>query len=139
VNVTGTMLTLRAFAPRLTTGSAVTTIASVVALAGFPKRDAYTASKGAIVALSRAWAADLIGHGIRVNCVCPGVTSTPMATTVTDVEHPDLPLGRPATPAEVAEVIVAISEPAASYLSGAIVPVDGGLTAAARTARITRR
>jgi NAD(P)-dependent dehydrogenase (short-subunit alcohol dehydrogenase family) len=110
-----------------------------VALVSFPRRDAYTASKGAIVALTRAWAADLIGRGIRVNCICPGVTATPMAGPVIDAENLDLPFGRPATPQELAELVVAASSPAAAYLNGAIIPVDGGLTAAARTARITPR
>ncbi|WP_343901529.1 SDR family oxidoreductase, partial [Nocardioides aquaticus] len=56
VNVTGTMLTLRAFAPLMGEGGSVVTIASMAAVSGIPKRDAYTASKGAVLALSRAWA-----------------------------------------------------------------------------------
>jgi 3-oxoacyl-[acyl-carrier protein] reductase len=139
VNVTGTMLTLRTFVPRMEMGGAVTTVASIAALVGIPKRDAYTASKGAVLALSRAWAADLIGLGIRVNCVCPGVTDTPMAERVTQHEDLALPLGRAASPDEVAAVIEMLSTPDAGYVNGAVIPVDGGFSTAASSARLTPR
>ena len=64
--------------PFLNRGSGIVTFGSIAALTGMPRRDAYTASKGAIVALTRAWATDLIRLGIRVNCVAPGVVATPM-------------------------------------------------------------
>ena len=130
VNVTGTMLTLRTFAPHLRAGGSVVTIGSIAALTGIPKRDAYTASKGAVVALTRAWAADLIRLGIRVNCVAPGQVATPMTAHVTGLDHSRLPLGREADPLEVARVIAALCDPGLGYLNGAIIPVDGGLTAA---------
>jgi len=130
VNVTGTMLTMRAFAPLLAEGSSVVTIASMAALTGIPKRDAYTASKGAIIALTRAWAADLIRLGIRVNCVAPGVVETPMTASVRGDDEPALPLGRAASAAEVAAVIVALTGEGMGYVSGAIIPIDGGITAA---------
>jgi NAD(P)-dependent dehydrogenase (short-subunit alcohol dehydrogenase family) len=136
VNVTGTMLTLRAFAPLLASGAGVVTVGSLAALAGIPRRDAYTASKGAVVALTRAWAADLIRQGVRVNCVAPGVVATPM-TERTAGEDLDLPLGRAATPDEIAEVIVGAAT--AGYLNGAVIPIDGGVTAAARWSPIAPR
>lgn len=139
INVKGTMLTLRAFAPLLGKGSSVTTFASMAALVGIPRRDAYTASKGAIVALTRAWAADLIRSGIRVNAVAPGVVSTPMTADTTDEVSHDLPLGRAATPNEVASVVVNLADPASSYLNGAIIPVDGGATSASRLVRLDPR
>jgi 3-oxoacyl-[acyl-carrier protein] reductase len=141
VNVTGAMLTLRTFEPLLGSGSSVVTLGSVAALAGMPRRDAYTASKGAIVALTRAWAADLIRRGIRVNCVCPGPTATPMTAAALgpDAAAVSLPLGRPADPDEVAAVIAALVDPQASYLNGAVIPVDGGLTAALGTVDLTPR
>jgi NAD(P)-dependent dehydrogenase (short-subunit alcohol dehydrogenase family) len=139
VNVTGTMLALRTFAPRMGPGAAITTIASVAALRGIPRRDAYTASKGAVLALSRAWAADLIGLGIRVNCVCPGVTQTPMAERVVQHEDLDLPLGRAASPDEVAAVIGLLCSAEAAYLNGAVIPVDAGFSAAAPSVRLTPR
>ncbi len=130
VNVTGTMLTMRAFAPLLAEGSSVVTIASMAALTGIPKRDAYTASKGAVIALTRAWAADLIRLGIRVNCVAPGVVETPMTASVRGEDEPALPLGRAASAAEVAAVITALTGEGMGYVSGAIIPIDGGITAA---------
>lgn len=136
VNVTGTMLTLRSFAPLLASGAGVVTVGSLAALAGIPRRDAYTASKGAVVALSRAWAADLVRRGIRVNCVAPGVVDTPM-TERTAGDDLDLPLGRPATPDEIAEVIVGAAT--SGYLNGAVIPIDGGVTAAARWSPIAPR
>lgn len=139
VNVTGAMLSLRAVAPRFRPGSAVVTMASLAALTGIPRRDAYTASKGAIVALTRAWAADLIRLGVRVNCVAPAQVATPMTQHVTGIDTARLPLGREATPAEIVEVILALLNPAASYLNGAIIPVDGGLTAASSLVSISLR
>lgn len=139
VNVTGAMLSLRAVAPRFRPGSAVVTMASLAAITGIPKRDAYTASKGAIVALTRAWAADLIRLGVRVNCVAPAQVATPMTQHVTGLDAARLPLGREASAAEIVEVILALINPAASYLNGAIIPVDGGLTAASSLVSISLR
>lgn len=129
VNVTGTMLSLRAFAPLMRAGGSVVTIASMAALSGIPRRDAYTASKGAVLALSRAWAADLIRLGIRVNTLAPGIVETPMTSHIDGEYAASLPLGRPATADEVAAVIASLAGPDSSYLNGVVVPVDGGLTA----------
>lgn len=129
VNVTGTMLTLRAFAPLMGAGGSVITIASMAAISGIPKRDAYTASKGAVLALSRAWAADLIRLGIRVNTLAPGIVETPMTDHIEGAYASSLPLGRPAAAEEVASVIASLAGPDTSYLNGVVIPVDGGLTA----------
>jgi NAD(P)-dependent dehydrogenase (short-subunit alcohol dehydrogenase family) len=139
VNVTGTMLTLRTLEKRLRAGSSFVTVGSVVALAAMPGRDAYTASKGAIVALTRAWAADLIRKGIRVNCVCPGPTSTPMTEAALRDGELQLPLGRAASAVEVASVIVGIVDLESSYLNGAVIPVDGGLSSTLGTVPLTPR
>lgn len=139
VNVTGTMLTMRVFAPRIHAGGAVVTVGSMAAIAGIPRRDAYTASKGAIVALTRAWAADLIRFGVRVNCIAPGQVATPMTESVSGLDVNLLPLGREAEPAEIVEVIVSLINPAAGYLNGAIIPIDGGLTAASALAPLSPR
>jgi 3alpha(or 20beta)-hydroxysteroid dehydrogenase len=130
------MLTLRAFAPALAPGAGVVTLGSLAALAGIPRRDPYTASKGAVVSLSRAWAADLVRRGVRVNCVAPGVVATPM-TERTSGDDLELPLGRAATPDEIADVIVGTTT--SGYLNGAVIPVDGGVTAAARWSPIAPR
>lgn len=139
VNVTGAMLSLRAVAPRLRAGSSVVTVASLAAISGIPKRDAYTASKGAIVALTRAWAADLIRFGTRVNCIAPAQVATPMTRHVRGLNAADLPLGREAEPPEIVEVILALLNPAAGYLNGAVIPIDGGLTAASALVPISLR
>jgi NAD(P)-dependent dehydrogenase (short-subunit alcohol dehydrogenase family) len=129
VNVTGTMLSLRAFAPLMGVGGSIVTIASMAAISGIPKRDAYTASKGAVLALSRAWAADLIRLGIRVNTLAPGIVETPMTEHINGEYETTLPLGRAASAREVAAVAVSLAGPELGYLNGVVVPVDGGLTA----------
>ena len=139
VNVTGTMLCMRAFAPHIRGGGAVVTVGSMAAIAGIPRRDAYTASKGAIVALTRAWAADLIRRGVRVNCIAPGQVATPMTQHVTGLDAATLPLGREARPEEIVEVIVSLVNPASGYLNGAIIPIDGGLTAASALVPLSPR
>lgn len=133
VNVTGTMLTVRAFAGRLSDGGAVVTVGSVAGISAMVGVDAYTASKGAVVALTRALAVDYSRRGIRVNCVCPGPTDTAMMQRVFADREPErrleLPQQRMATASEVAAVIAFLASPEASYVSGAIVPVDGAATA----------
>lgn len=133
INLTGTMLTVRTFHANLREGGAITTIGSTAALAGTPGADAYTATKGAITALTRAWASDLSRYRIRVNSVCPGATDTPMMGDV--LKHIDTdkflttPQHRFATPEEIAYVVAFTLQPQNSYMSGAIIPVDGGATA----------
>jgi NAD(P)-dependent dehydrogenase (short-subunit alcohol dehydrogenase family) len=82
-----------------------------------------------VLALSRAWAADLIRLGIRVNTLAPGIVETPMTEHIDGEYATALPLGRPATAREVAAVAVSLAGPDLSYLNGVVVPVDGGLTA----------
>jgi len=133
VNLTGVMLTVRAFRPKLQQDSAIVTLGSVAALRAMPWADAYTASKGALVALTRTWAVDYSRDGIRVNCVCPGPVDTDMMTGM--IEHHasaqqlQLPQQRMARPQEVASLIAFLCSPDASYLSGAIIPVDAAATA----------
>jgi len=116
-------------------GGAIVNIASINALVAMPGADAYTASKGGIVALTRVLARDWAPRGIRVNCICPGGVDTPMIAGVVEQLasenrelHP-IPLGRIAQPAEIARMTLALASEDASYVTGVILPVDGGATA----------
>jgi NAD(P)-dependent dehydrogenase (short-subunit alcohol dehydrogenase family) len=114
-------------------------IASVGGIVGFPGMAAYGAAKGGVVQLTRSMATDLAPHGIRVNAICPGVIDTPMPRryleNVPDKEgawrqmeamHLLKRLGRPQ---EVVSAALYLASDEASFMTGAVVPVDGGLTA----------
>jgi NAD(P)-dependent dehydrogenase (short-subunit alcohol dehydrogenase family) len=133
VNLTGVMLTVRAFRPNLRNDGSIVLLSSIAALRAMPLADAYTASKGALVALTRSWSVDYGRFGIRVNCVCPGPTETAMMSGVIEQFGSDqqlqLPQQRMARSEEVAAVIAFLVSPESSYLSGTIIPVDGGAAA----------
>ncbi|OZC63533.1 hypothetical protein CH306_26705 [Rhodococcus sp. 15-725-2-2b] len=133
VNLTGTMLTVRAFYPHIRDAGAIVTIGSTAGISAMPWADAYTATKGAVVALTRSWAVDYSRYGIRVNCICPGATETAMMDGILDEfdekNRLNTPQQRFASRDEIAAVIAFAVSPAATYLSGAIIPVDGGATA----------
>ncbi|MBT2268326.1 SDR family NAD(P)-dependent oxidoreductase [Rhodococcus erythropolis] len=136
VNLRGPIHGLRAAIPalRASKGSAVFT-ASVAGLRGDPGNWAYNATKGALVNLVRAFAIDYAGVGVRINALAPGLTRTGITANVTSdpavlsaIER-RIPLGRFAEPVEQAEAIWFLSSPAASYITGTTLVVDGGLDA----------
>jgi NAD(P)-dependent dehydrogenase (short-subunit alcohol dehydrogenase family) len=142
VNVGGVFFACQSFVPLIPRGGSVVVVASVQAYAAQHSVAAYVMGKGALLSLVRAMAVDHAAEGIRVNAVCPGSVDTPMlrasaaqfggGRSTDDVvaewgrSHP---LGRVATPGEVADVIHFLASPAATFVTGADIKVDGGLTA----------
>ena len=136
VNVLGTLNACQAFGALLRErGGAVVNVASQAALVSLPEQAAYTASKGAVAALTRSLAIDWAGHGVRVNAVAPGFTITPMTEaffeneTFTRAATRRIPLGRLLRADEIAGAIVFLASPLASAITGVVLPVDGGWTA----------
>lgn len=136
VNVLGTINACQALWPLLQAArGAVVCITSQAALVSLPAQAAYSSSKGAVAALTRSLAIDWAAAGVRVNGVAPGFTETPM--TAGFFADPQLaaavkrriPLGRILTPEEIAHAVVFLASPAASAITGAVLPVDGGWTA----------
>ena len=112
-------------------------IASDAGIGGNYGCPVYCASKGAVVSLSKALALDF-APDIRVNCICPGDVDTPLLTAQLEAAKggytkeemgEGYPLGRTATAEEVAHVICSVASPANSFMTGAVIPIDGGLTA----------
>jgi 3-oxoacyl-[acyl-carrier protein] reductase len=115
----------------------IVNIASTEALGATPRTAPYTASKHGVVGLTRSLAVELGRRGITANCVCPGPIRTAMTDAIPDDAKEQfarrrVPLGRYGDPEEVAHVILSLVLPASSYLNGAVIPVDGGMTASSR-------
>ncbi|MEU6224537.1 SDR family oxidoreductase [Streptomyces sp. NPDC047042] len=139
VNVLGIVRTTRAALPHLRAShrAAVVDLCSIAATAGLPHRALYSASKGAVLSLTLAMAADRIREDIRVNCVNPGTAETPWVTRLLDAaddseaERAALdarqPLGRLVTADEVPAAVVYLASPAAASITGIALAVDGGV------------
>jgi NAD(P)-dependent dehydrogenase (short-subunit alcohol dehydrogenase family) len=112
---------------------AIVNVSTMVASFGLPGLSAYGASKAALELLTKAWAAEYGPNGIRVNAVSPGPTRTPGTAAMGEEGIQQLaatlPLGRAADPGEIANTIVYLASDEASFINGAIVPVDGGRVA----------
>ena len=132
-NLTGTFLVSRAALPELRRrgGGCIINIAAVSGMQGTSGRVAYSASKGAVVNLTEAMALDHASERIRVNCVCPGPTETPMMTITSPEQRAQmdrrLPIGHIGQPEDVAEAALYFASDSARQVTGAILPVDGGL------------
>ena len=137
VNARGTFLCCKHVIPRMKErGSGViVNVASVAGLVGLKNRVAYSASKGAVIALTRALAIDHVEDGIRVNAVCPGTIDTPWVQRLVSEAGESMDalrarqlMGRLGTPEEVADAVLYLTT--AEFVTGSILTVDGGLTAA---------
>ncbi len=138
-NVMGTVRVTQAVVPYLLTfpDSAIVNVASIVATTGFPNRVLYSATKGAIVSLTLAMAADYLKQGLRVNAVSPGTTETPwVSRLLSQADDPDLERqklvarqlhGRLVSAEEVAEAISYLLSPLAGSTNGVVLPVDSGI------------
>ena len=139
VNLRGTLHTVRACLDDLLASEAgrIVNIASTEAMTAGRSGGPYTVSKHAVVGLTRSLAVDLGRRGVTANCVCPGATLTGMTAPIPEEARAaygrrNIPLGRYGSPEEVAYMVVALTAPEASFVNGAVIPVDGGMTAMSR-------
>jgi len=144
-NVKGTFLCSRAVVPTMIARrrGSIINIASIAGMRGFAGGAAYSASKAAIVSLTRVMAQEYGKYEVQVNCICPGSVETPMfqdylrTRTTAGVSYRvarrkvvrGIPLGRIGTPSDIAEVALSIASPRAGFLNGVVFVVDGGATA----------
>lgn len=137
VHLSGTFLLSREAHTMLAdTRGAIVNVSSIAGLGGMPKRNAYGAAKAGIAAMTRAMACEWAADGIRVNAVAPGYVETALVRNLAESGSLNVeklrrrtPLGRLAQPGEIAAVIAFLCSPAASHVTGTILPVDGGWTA----------
>jgi NAD(P)-dependent dehydrogenase (short-subunit alcohol dehydrogenase family) len=139
VNVFGIARASRAALPHLrnSPSAAIVNVSSIAALVGLPQRALYSASKGAVAALTLAMAADGVLEGVRVNAVIPGTADTPWVGRLLDAADDPAaartalearqPIGRLVSAAEVAQAITYLASPLSSSTTGTLLPVDGGV------------
>jgi NAD(P)-dependent dehydrogenase (short-subunit alcohol dehydrogenase family) len=140
VNLMGAVRGVRALLPAMLRDrdGSIVTVASTDAFMAEQRQAAYCASKGALLQFTRVVAVDFARQGIRANCVCPGVTDTPLLrhhlgrtedpVAVTRARLERQPIGRFLDPSEVAQAIAFLLSDAAAGITGALIPVDGGLS-----------
>jgi len=139
VNLMGPFLGMQAVIPKMQErgGGSIINVSSVNGIAGSPMLGSYAASKHGLIGLSRSAAMELGPSGIRVNVVCPGGVDTPMVAEaagsvgddIANLMVPKIPMGRLSQPEELAGIVVFLASADASYCTGGVFVVDGGLTA----------
>jgi 3alpha(or 20beta)-hydroxysteroid dehydrogenase len=141
VNVRGVFLGMKYATPAMQAGGSIVNIASVSGLSGSRNIMAYTASKHAVIGMTKNAALELAAHGIRVNAVCPAPTATDMVRRLENTLAPDnplavrqrlqesIPLQRYGEPHEIAAAVAFLAGPQASFITGAALTVDGGMLA----------
>ena len=140
VNVKGMFLLSKALLRFMKkSGGSIVNTASISGIVGWPQSAAYCSSKGAVVMLTKQMAVELAEFNIRVNCIAPGTTWTPMLERLFSLEkNPENakdrikkmhPLGRFASPEEIGKTILFLASEKASFITGVCLPVDGGYTA----------
>ncbi len=115
---------------------AIVNVSSIAGLLGLPRRNAYGAAKAGIAAMTRAMACEWGGQGIRVNAIAPGYVQTALVEELVGAGRLDVeaikrrtPMGRLASPPEIAEAAWFLASPQASFITGTVLSVDGGWTA----------
>ncbi len=138
INLTGQFRFTKFVIPHMgKNGGCIINVSSDAGLKAFEnfEADAYTASKGALVLLTKAWAVEYAKYKIRVNCVCPGVVETDMTKpylgtkSERDMAAAQHPIGRIGTPEDVAKAILYFASDESSWATGAVLPLDGGAAA----------
>lgn len=141
INMGGTFLTMNMILPIMKEAGSgtIVNVASELAIVGYPELAAYTATKGAMVAMSRSASLEAIKYGVRINCVCPGATDTPIfwegetdpvkMQKMLDQVAIEKPIGRLITTDEVANGIIFLASDEASGVVGTCLVIDGGFTA----------
>ncbi len=137
INLKGTFLCCKYVIPEMIRNGqgAIISVASIYGIVGAENRAAYLASKGGVANMTRGMALDYAAENIRVNCICPGFTDTPLVRSIikTQAERQSLagrhPMGRLATPQDVAYGALYLASDEAAFVTGIVLPIDGGYTA----------